>query len=119
MKARLLAFSRYHANVVLPQVYLFAVICGIAIVILVRDTAPIKPGLLNAPTDASQNVLAGQGLDDYYIFVQGCVEIPFAPPSCQNDPPLDWHNWLEFLRDHYGFGPAHQAEFDVWRKTHV
>ncbi len=56
---------------------------------------------------------------DYYIFVLGCIKTPGNLIPCQNDPTWDWKDWLARLRDHLGFGAAHQLDFDAWMQTHV
>lgn len=57
--------------------------------------------------------------EDYIILTLGCVNIPGNAPPCQNDPRLDWQDWLALVRVELGFGPQHQDEFDNWSQTHV
>jgi pimeloyl-ACP methyl ester carboxylesterase len=57
--------------------------------------------------------------DDYVILVLGCVKFPGNPFPCQNDPQVDWRDWLALVRDELGFGERGQGQFDNWSKTHI
>ncbi len=57
--------------------------------------------------------------DDYVVLVLGCVNIPGNLMPCQNDPRVDWRDWLALIRDELGFGELHQAQFDAWSQIHV
>lgn len=53
------------------------------------------------------------------LHVQGCVNIPADPFPCQNDPRVDWRDWLALARGEPGFGDQGQEQFDDWSSLHV
>ncbi len=54
---------------------------------------------------------SGHGLNDYYVFVQGCSPILGQPLPCvENAPEWDWQVYLAFLRKQFQFPRAKDAQ---------
>lgn len=82
---------------------------------------PGNPQALNRYSYTLNNPLryidpSGHTTEDYYVFVQGCIDYGQTPKPCGNDPKVDWHDYLSLLREQLGLS---QEEFDPWMATHV
>ncbi len=46
---------------------------------------------------------SGRTRQDYYVFVQGCSQLPLQDPVCQNASEWDWNVYLAFLKKQFQF----------------
>jgi len=71
----------------------------------------------HSPESSANLTVSANHLQNYYIFAQGCIAPFGGGDPCTNPPQVDWHLYLDFLRDYLGFRSS--KDFNEWAAIHL